>query len=1534
MSNRLTFSLASLILIFALVFVAMPVMAATGGPTVMIADGGTEAAPTTRDSVKVKFTFNVRVTDFDDLGDAVYAYYGADNAQIGGSMSVPAPAPVAGDQTGTMYMATIDTTGGSGIPMGAVGFIVSVPADKAMGGELGHATQDKGNVTASQRLALEPAVMDRTVEITKMKADPQDSTTDGVDWMVTFAFKDKADTPKAAVPAPLPTAADHVIIEPAYLKTLVVGTETIGEKVETPTDIVGTYELSIVQPTGAPDFTLTLSSGYIAGAEPVEFMMAATDDDEVDPVVMADDVSDTQSAAFYLMFTVDEDNLPSDAPYGITVMGDPDAATGKYTIGDVTMGDDAAATNDYKVMITPTANVDMAETAVTFTITAEDESENTGSDTATATLAARTMDTTGLPAAAIAVSNHNRTLGTFDIEVTFTPAESGSAVTGFDATKLKVVAANMAPVAVTEYTGTPENPVDPGLMGPNSYRATLKYNPRHTLPLTVTIDQSMEKTSNEDHSATVGPGTTTTVVKAKATFSGMLYLDKQSVITVTLDKAETKLTKADFKVTGGTINNLRVKPRLSTAMANKVWQVAIDPDDDPFTESIMVTIAATSKLAVPAATMGSLTTAVPEGTLNSITAPAGANDTAVFTVTLTFGAALPSGIDVVAADLKLTPTTAKVTGIASLDRIAWQVQIKPTKGMNTKIELSEKGKLKFAYAGAALTVMKKDDTTAGGTVTAAYVAPSGTTPGTTTISVGAIAGNGFAVIDHMGLPDLQLFFDIGGTITLHDADATKNDGNVRSVVMSEILWGLDTGESPVGDDQEKHQFIELYNTTADSINLKGWTLVFTPGNVRPPIDIDQVSNRGPDGWLLANGPGKSGRIAGTTADPTTDSLLAPSRIISMYRKIDYDKVEKVKDDKPDPNRDEQLKGIPGGNAVGSWANSVRPSQHRWILSTKGEQHHKTIGLLEASKVAGKPFVISEFGNDTGGDNDWIELHNLDTTARSLENVQVSMVTAKGTDTELFDFVGNKDNPDTVDDKEWTVPPGGYIVISTRHPRDTDLATGKDISTPDSEQVNKGLKHLYAVKPGWNLQDDGKFALILRNTHDKLGTGGNGNLVDVVATRSGAFADTNTSLWPLVLGGNPHGNVIDGGDENFGAGKVYQRNDVKNNGRGDKSLAVASYTGIGYDVKASKITANHGTPGYAKDAAQATKAGIGADVVTISEIMYDVGDAALRRKLPQWIELHNASLTLGVNLKGWKLHLENAAQANGDLETNTFSATVTIGDKFILPNQTIIVASSTGNVRDPNHFPATRVINLWTNKTHRDALEMTHPTDPVLSTRGFSITLVDKDGEEIDMVGNLDGNRRTRDEPAWALPAYDADDRSRSSILRVYAQKVALDGKMADSWKLASDTVLAFEVSHAYYGSSDDIGSPGYRLGDPLPVSLSKFRPERQDDGTIAIRWITESELNNAGFNILRSETRNGEFKQINTKLIAGHGTTSERSTYTYTDPSAKPNVVYYYQIQDVSLDGKVTTLRQTRLKGHISAAGKLTTTWGELKALQ
>ena len=155
--------------------------------------------------------------------------------------------------------------------------------------------------------------------------------------------------------------------------------------------------------------------------------------------------------------------------------------------------------------------------------------------------------------------------------------------------------------------------------------------------------------------------------------------------------------------------------------------------------------------------------------------------------------------------------------------------------------------------------------------------------------------------------------------------------------------------------------------------------------------------------------------------------------------------------------------------------------------------------------------------------------------------------------------------------------------------------------------------------------------------------------------------------------------------------------------------------------------------------------------------------------------------------------------------------------------------------------------------------------------------------------------------------------------------------MMYSWVHAVDTSRTRVAVHLVWKRFRYHATPGYTKNTPLPVSLSFFRPTLED-GKVVIRWTTESELDNAGFNILRSDSQNGEFKQVNDEMIQGKGTTGERSTYKWVDASAKPGVIYYYQIEDVSFAGERQTLQTTKLKGLISAKNKLTTLWSGLKS--
>ena len=128
----------------------------------------------------------------------------------------------------------------------------------------------------------------------------------------------------------------------------------------------------------------------------------------------------------------------------------------------------------------------------------------------------------------------------------------------------------------------------------------------------------------------------------------------------------------------------------------------------------------------------------------------------------------------------------------------------------------------------------------------------------------------------------------------------------------------------------------------------------------------------------------------------------------------------------------------------------------------------------------------------------------------------------------------------------------------------------------------------------------------------------------------------------------------------------------------------------------------------------------------------------------------------------------------------------------------------------------------------------------------------------------------------------------------------------------------------------DIAIYHRKNGEPLPVSLSSFKVEHTDTGVV-LQWITESEVDNAGFYIYRSQSKDGDFTVVNPKMIQGAGTTAERNAYTWTDTTAKPNTFYYYRIEDISYAGERQQLATVRLRGFVSATGKLITGWSQLK---
>ena len=327
-------------------------------------------------------------------------------------------------------------------------------------------------------------------------------------------------------------------------------------------------------------------------------------------------------------------------------------------------------------------------------------------------------------------------------------------------------------------------------------------------------------------------------------------------------------------------------------------------------------------------------------------------------------------------------------------------------------------------------------------------------------------------------------------------------------------------------------------------------------------------------------------------------------------------------------------------------------------------------------------------------------------------------------------------------------------------------------------------------------------------------------------------------------------------------------------------------------------------------------------IVITEVMVDTANG----RLPQWIELNNVS-GAEKSLAGWSLMIQNS-----DADADVVGASVSINLSGTL--------GVGGGVGAGGTMGKSLLIVAWGARSSSnlstlgdrliDASSQTGETGryKLISDMAFMIALIPPQTTGVLTYGDAAGNLGAAE--AWEIPM---DETGRSSLIRREMDAgMATMGTDANGWVLASSTGLV-DTPATWYGSDEDAGTPGVVGGGPLPVELSHFRPARDKaTGQVVITWATQSELNNAGFFIKRSQQRDGEFKVINATMIAGAGTTSEKQFYTFTDTTAQPNVVYYYQIEDVSLDGNRQTLtRGIRLKGHIGAAGKLTSTWGELK---
>jgi len=109
----------------------------------------------------------------------------------------------------------------------------------------------------------------------------------------------------------------------------------------------------------------------------------------------------------------------------------------------------------------------------------------------------------------------------------------------------------------------------------------------------------------------------------------------------------------------------------------------------------------------------------------------------------------------------------------------------------------------------------------------------------------------------------------------------------------------------------------------------------------------------------------------------------------------------------------------------------------------------------------------------------------------------------------------------------------------------------------------------------------------------------------------------------------------------------------------------------------------------------------------------------------------------------------------------------------------------------------------------------------------------------------------------------------------------------------------------------------------LPVDLSLLTVVPTDMGVL-VKWRTESEINNLGFDVYRSESRDGKYVKVNPAYIKGAGTDGTPHDYQFVDESTIVGKTYYYYLEAISFSGERE--RSHIIKVIVDASGKVKVT--------
>jgi len=90
----------------------------------------------------------------------------------------------------------------------------------------------------------------------------------------------------------------------------------------------------------------------------------------------------------------------------------------------------------------------------------------------------------------------------------------------------------------------------------------------------------------------------------------------------------------------------------------------------------------------------------------------------------------------------------------------------------------------------------------------------------------------------------------------------------------------------------------------------------------------------------------------------------------------------------------------------------------------------------------------------------------------------------------------------------------------------------------------------------------------------------------------------------------------------------------------------------------------------------------------------------------------------------------------------------------------------------------------------------------------------------------------------------------------------------------------------------------------LPVTINTIAATGSPEGHVTVTWETASEASTLGYKVWRSTQENGSYTRLNNEPLKSVGESSGGFLYTFIDRTAEKGKIYWYKIEEITVDGQ------------------------------